>query len=197
MSGVHYKRRLILFIFALLIASYRPAFSELFTLDSIMEEVRRDFPTVGQLASQELISAKGTNSKIVDEGLPDHKIVLFDVRENSEFAVSHIKGAIRVDPGIWTYDFIERYGQNVDGKTVIFYCSVGVRSSKLARASQRQLVKLGAINVYNLEGGIFNWHNLDMPLVNHNGPTRYVHPYNSKWGKLLNRHKYVSYKPGS
>lgn len=196
MSQVFDRRRPILFSFALLIVSLGSAYAESFTLDYVMGEVRRDYPAVGQLASDKLISAINRRSIVVDEGHSDREIVLFDVRESSEFAVSHIQGAIRVDPGIWTSDFIKKYGRNIDDKIVIFYCSVGVRSSKLAKASQRELLHQGAKHVYNLEGGIFYWHNLSLPLVNQNGPTRFVHPYNSKWGKLLTHSNFLSYKPG-
>lgn len=39
----------------------------------------------------------------------------------------------------------------------------------------------------NLEGGIFKWANEGMELVDcNNHETKYCHPYNFLWGKLLN-----------
>ncbi len=122
-------------------------------------------------------------------------VVLFDVREVGEFNVSHIPGAIQVAPNIWHSPFMRKYGAALKGKTVIFYCSVGVRSSKLARYVQEAAKKAGATNVANLQYGIFGWHNETRPLVDNNKATRLVHPYDKHWGKLVSKSELTSYKP--
>lgn len=114
-------------------------------------------------------------------------IVLFDVREEEEFAVSHLDGAIRVSPGIWRSTFLSRYRETLAGKTVVFYCSVGVRSSSLAESVKGDLLASGIKEVANLEGGIFAWHNQSRPLVDGQGRTEFVHPYDAYWGRLLTR----------
>jgi rhodanese-related sulfurtransferase len=171
--------------------------AEPFTLGSVMKQIRRDYPSVNQMTADVFAASLDGASKAADKDGENLKFVLFDVREVSEYAVSHIPGAVRVDPGIGTSEFIRKFGQVINGKTVVFYCSVGVRSSKLANASQRQLESLGAKRVYNLEGGIFAWHNRQMPLVNQRGPTQFVHPYNQKWGTLLIHSELHRYRPDS
>ena len=47
--------------------------------------------------------------------------------------------------------------------------------------------------VFNLSGSIFAWVNQGNPVVNKQGPTRFVHPYNRHWGQLLDK-KLHSYK---
>lgn len=112
-------------------------------------------------------------------------LLLFDVREPEEFAVSHLPGGIRLDPEISSAEFIELYGPQVAGRRVVFYCSVGMRSSRLAEALTPALEKLGAQSVANLRGGIFRWQGEGGPLQNAAGPTRYVHPYDRRWGQLI------------
>lgn len=122
-------------------------------------------------------------------------IILFDVRERDEYAVSHLPGAIWVSPDIDEQDFIEAYGDKIKGTVVVFYCSVGRRSSELTDKTQTSLIQKGAINVFNLEKGIFEWHNKRMPLVNSLGATDYIHPYNKSWGELINQSDLIRYNP--
>lgn len=114
-------------------------------------------------------------------------VVLFDVRTAEEYAVSHLPGAQHVEPGITDDDFLSKFGDSVDGKEVVFYCSVGVRSSKLAERMKSHLTERGATAVYDMAGGIFAWHSERRPLVNARGPTDFIHPYNARWGRLVVR----------
>ena len=126
--------------------------------------------------------------------LSEEGIVLFDVREVPEFNVSHLKGAIRVDPGMSAQDFIEKFSDISKGKITVFYCSVGLRSSSLADRVQGALISSGAKAAYNLEGGIFKWHNERQPLYTSIAkPTEYVHPYNPIWGRMVNDQKRTRY----
>ena len=118
------------------------------------------------------------------------------MREVDEFAVSRLPGAVRVQPGMSAAKFVAQYGALTKGKQVIFYCSVGVRSSKFAEAVKKQLANQGASGVANLTGGIFRWHNEQRELVNGNGQTDIVHPYNRRWGRLVNRKSQLRYDPG-
>lgn len=115
------------------------------------------------------------------------RYVIFDVREADEFAVSHLKNAIWIDPDMSPEAFYSQYGELVSGKTVILYCSVGVRSTRLASrllSSQREGEQTP---IYNLETGIFGWHNESRPLTAQSHPTDFVHPYNRRWGRMVNR----------
>jgi rhodanese-related sulfurtransferase len=122
-------------------------------------------------------------------------LLLLDVREPEEFAVSHLPGAAQVDPGIWSSSFLNRYGESVSGRTVVLYCSVGVRSSKLAGRVQAALVARGAKAVYNLQGGVFRWHNEQRVLADGDGETDRVHPYDRSWGKLVLRTDKIATEP--
>ena len=119
--------------------------------------------------------------------------VIFDVREKDEYAVSHIKNAIQVDPSIDTSSFYKKYAQQIKDKTIIVYCSVGARSSKLA-ANLLDANK-DELKIYNLERGIFGWHNESRPLFQTSHSTEFIHPYNSIWGRMVNRAKLKRYKP--
>lgn len=124
-------------------------------------------------------------------------IVIVDVRTENEFSVSRIDGAVRISPGASAQDVAALLNQTAPGRDVVFYCSVGVRSSRLASRSSTSLKALGAKGVYNLRGGIFAWHNEARPLVDDHGVTLLVHPYNNTWARLLDRIDFVSKQPDS
>ena len=148
-----------------------------FTLETVRSQVVRDYGGVSHMSTQAFATQMSRR--------PD--ILLLDVREEGEFAVSRLAGAERVDPDIWRWTFMNRFGDRVRGKTVIFYCAVGVRSSRLAERVQAALKEQGAKAVYNLDGGIFAWHNERRPLVNAQGQTDFVHPFDTYWGQLVKR----------
>ena len=172
----------------LLMALLAPALAsalEQISLDAVRAKVRKDYASVEQISTAAL-------AERIARGAP---VVLLDVREVKEFEVSRIKGATRVDPGIWRSTFMSRFGDKLRGKTVVFYCAVGVRSSKLATYVQDALMKQGAKAVYNLDGGIFAWHNDARALVNAKGPTDFVHPFDKYWGQLVDRGALLSTMP--
>lgn len=118
--------------------------------------------------------------------------VVFDVREKREYEVSHIDGAVWIDPDISAQDFMERYGPQSTGKDLVFYCSVGERSSRLAqRVSEMDNT---GFKVYNLEKGIFGWHNDGRNLMQGEKATDKIHPYDEKWGRLIDRQDKISYE---
>ena len=180
----------VLLAFGLLLTSGSPAVfakSGDFSLQNIHADIKQRYPSVSH------ISAATLAQRIKAEG-PGNFLIL-DAREKDEFAVSHLPGAIRVNPGIWHGPFMRNFAPLAKGKSVVIYCSVGVRSSKLAAYVQKALKKAGAKEVFNLEGGIFNWHNEKRPLVRASQPTDYVHPYNRHWGQLVTRTNRTSYRP--
>ena len=147
-------------------------------LSRVEETVREAFPDVVHLTPAEAERRLGQSAG---------DVVIFDVREADEWAVSHLAGAERVSPRSWRRDFPAAHGQRVAGKTVLFYCSVGVRSSKLAGRVQDALKAAGATAVYNLSGGAFRWHNEGRAMVDRSGMTPAVHPYDRFWGRYLAR----------
>ena len=109
---------------------------------------------------------------------PTHTLVLLDVREPDEFAVSHLQGAVRVT----SPDRAAALLSDVpEGATVVAYCSVGYRSARLAAALRDR----GLGVVHNLGGSIFRWANEDRPLFRGDTPVRRVHPFDETWATLL------------
>jgi rhodanese-related sulfurtransferase len=156
-----------------------------FTLDEVEKDVTADYPTVRHVLPDAVPAA----------ATPGGDVLLIDVREEDEFAVSHLPGALRADPGMDPDEFMRAFGDKVAGKQVLFYCSVGVRSSDMAQRVAAKLATAGAKGVANLSGGIFRWHNERRTLMSSAGRTDLVHPYNRKWGALINRQPQVSYTP--
>ena len=102
--------------------------------------------------------------------------VLLDVRTRAEYDVSHLPGAIHVEPGA------DPATVNVPrDRPIVTYCSVGYRSAAMAE----QLRAAGFRDVVNLEGSIFRWANEGRPLERDGHPAETVHPYNPTWGMLL------------
>lgn len=146
-----------------------------FTFQNVREDVRVSFPAVAQLGTADLAARLANHDSLV----------LLDVREPQEYAVSHLPGAVRVDPDADEKSITA--ANDLSNKVVVFYCSVGVRSSRLAQKLQSELLRKGAISVFNLDGGIFAWHNEERPLHDSNGATDFVHPFDKKYGSLLRR----------
>lgn len=103
---------------------------------------------------------------------------LLDARTAAEFAVSHLRGAERIDP-----DHPDVAALGADrSRTVVVYCSVGYRSGGVART----LLRAGFHDVRNLEGGIFAWANAGRAVVRGRAVVHEVHPFDDTWGRLLN-----------
>jgi hypothetical protein len=137
------------------------------TLEAIEALIRARFPSVEQVPTEEL-------ARRLDAG---EEIVLLDVRRPEEYAVSHLPGAVRVDPDAEDLD-----GLNVPADAaVVTYCSVGYRSSALAE----RLMERGRANVANLEGSIFAWAGEGRTVVRNGKPVREVHPYGGEWAFLV------------
>ncbi len=115
------------------------------------------------------------------------KPVLLDVRPEAEYAVSHLAGAIRVDPGAEHFGFLDSLRRSVP---IVTYCSVGYRSAQVAA----RLGEAGFTNVSNLKGSIFRWANEGRPVYRDGVPVRQVHPYDELWGRLL-KQEFHAYEP--
>jgi rhodanese-related sulfurtransferase len=138
--------------------------------ESVKSWVRADFPEAPQISVEELERELEANKGV--------KPVLLDVREEREYAVSHLPGAIRVEPGTETPELLE----GLDRATpIVAYCSVGYRSSQLVERLREQ----GFTNVSNLEGSIFEWANRGYPVERDGQEVHEVHPFDEEWGRLL------------
>ena len=151
---------------------------------AVENDVARRWPNILHIPADQLV-----------EAMKEDKVVLFDVREEQEYQVSHIRGALRINPAIAREEFLERHGGAIRGMMVVFYCAVGQRSSRLANRVADGLKARGATGVYNLRGGIFAWHDGAHPLVDGAGPTEHVHPYSQAWGRFLTRQHLLRFTP--
>src|SRR3977135_3589296 len=86
------------------------------------------------------------------------KVVLGDVREESEFAKDHLPGAVHLGKGV-----IER---DIEGRVpelhteMVLYCGGGFRPALAAD----NLQKMGYTNVISMDGGIRDWREKGYPL---------------------------------
>ena len=104
-----------------------------------------------------------------------YNLYILDTREEDEFNVSHLKNARQV--GNFWFDMRKVYDIPKNA-TVVVYCSVGVRSEKIAE----KLIASGYKNVFNLYGGIFEWINQSHPVYKQNGvQTAEIHTYDKNW----------------
>lgn len=137
----------------------------------IKERVRKHFPDAPQISTATLASRLAVGEQIV----------LLDVRSPAEFEVSHLRGAIRVDPT----DHDRALPAEVRaGAKVVAYCSVGWRSSELV-----EKLRLSGIEAENLEGSIFQWVAEDRPVYRGDEPVAVVHPYSPAWAWLVDPHR--------
>lgn len=85
------------------------------------------------------------------------KIVLVDVREESEWAQGHLPGAIHLGKGIIERDIEQRVPD--PGAKIVLYCGGGFRSALTAD----NLQKMGYINVESMDGGWKGWIGAGLP----------------------------------
>ena len=146
---------------------------ETLTWTEVISDIRNKYPDVKQLQTAELQKLSKS---------PDSKpVILIDARRKEEFQVSHISGAKNIP--YKSKDLLKYLIDIKPDSHIVVYCSVGYRSSILAR----KLQFLGFVEVHNLEGSIFKWANEGRPLVQGQTTVHKVHPYDARWGSLLER----------
>jgi rhodanese-related sulfurtransferase len=104
--------------------------------------------------------------------------VVLDARTEDEYAVSHLEGAVRIDPYKPSLRPLRGFSKDT---AIVVYSSAGYRGARVADFLARQ----GYSRVQNLEGGQFLWANEGRPMFRQDRPTADVHPYNPTWGLLL------------
>ena len=103
-------------------------------------------------------------------GNPD--VILLDVREPEEIAVSRLPGAILPED-------LARMG-DLSGKRVLVYCTVGIRSGY-----ETQALRERGLDAVNLRGGILGWVANGGAVVDDSGAeVKRVHVYGRKWNVL-------------
>jgi rhodanese-related sulfurtransferase len=138
--------------------------------DNILSQVREDFPDVRMTTTQELADWQTDPQR--------EPPLLLDVRAAEEYSVSHLRGAVLADSDSSMRSALS--GVNLN-RPIVVYCSVGYRSA----VAVRDIQAMGFKNVTNLEGSIFAWANEGRPVFRGGEPTDKVHPYDKRWGRLL------------
>jgi len=136
----------------------------------LKRSIRVEFPGVPQISTGELADWLNDPSR--------QRPALLDAREPREFAVSHLRDA-QLAPDVETA--LRLVGTAKPNPPIVVYCSVGYRSSRLAK----DLMDRGVLRVANLEGSIFQWANEERPVYRGLLRVERVHPYNNTWGQLL------------
>lgn len=149
--------------------------SYMLRLNEVMAGIERDYPTLHHVGPDQVEQWMGDSSA---------SPLLLDVRKTEEFEVSHLDGAVNVNPSASAESLADTVLEGVDkGRRIVTYCAVGMRSARLAQ----RLQEAGYTNVHNLNGSIFLWANEGKPLYRGQSPVHTVHPFDRKWGKLLKR----------
>lgn len=122
------------------------------------------------------------------ERLATDSLLVLDTRSLAEWEISHIPQARHI-----AYDGFEvKSLQELSRKQpVVVYCTIGYRSENIGK----QLKDAGFEQVYNLYGGLIEWKNRGLKVVDADGkPTNEVHTFNSYWGIYLTNGKQVHEK---
>lgn len=110
----------------------------------------------------------------------DSNLVILDIRERSEYMVSHLKDAKLLSYKRFNINSVSSIPKDA---RIVVYCSIGYRSERVGE----KLLAAGYKNVFNLYGGIFNWANNQYPIYNAtNETTTQVHTFNAEWEKWVN-----------
>ena len=106
------------------------------------------------------------------------KIVLLDIREDRENAVSALPGAKHIHP-----DDVEQASPDVSkDTTIVTYCTAGYRSGMAAVKLEKRLGRA----VLNLHGGIVSWYNAGGEVRDPSGqPTDEIDAYGPDWQKYV------------
>jgi len=103
---------------------------------------------------------KETNVDEVKQRLDrGEKIMLVDVREESEFAKDHLPGAIHLGKGVIERDIEARVPDL--NTPLVLYCGGGFRSALAAD----NLQKMGYANVISMDGGVRGWREKNYPMT--------------------------------
>lgn len=173
--------------------------NETFSMKVVLAGIKKRFSDVPNVLPSEV-------QKVIDDPSVDDKwrYLLFDVREEKEFNISHIQQAHFINESLSSQEQVKKMSKIIKEKLgndtlqqptdIFIYCSIGYRSSALLSSilKGKEFEELSQLNFYNIEGGIFRWANENRPLVNcAHARTEVVHPYNTLWGKLLHKkHRY-------
>lgn len=144
----------------------------------VERQTSRKFPDLRWLDGAALASWRSDSTRA--------QPVVLDARTETEYAVSHLADAARIDPYRPLLRPLKGLPLTVP---IVVYASVGYRSARVAHWLKGQ----GYTNLQNLAGGIFRWANEGRPVFRQGAPTTEVHPYQPRWGLMLeSEHRIVA-----
>jgi rhodanese-related sulfurtransferase len=119
------------------------------------------------IASVLLLAGCSSSTGAIDLGVSEFStkvaeagVITLDVRTPIEFAEGHIEGAGLIDFQSGNFENeIEALDKNA---TYAVYCRSGNRSGQAVKVMQ----DAGFTNVFNMNGGVIDWANAGLPLVN-------------------------------
>lgn len=147
--------------------------------------IRANIGDVPQITTDSL--AARLNDGAAADSTVRSNILLLDARQPEEYAVSHLPGAVRVDPDATSFPELDSISRE---RPIVVYCSVGYRSAEITKRLRDE-----GYEASNLRGSIFRWANEGHPVVRGDSTVREVHPYDSTWGELLDP-SLRAYTPG-
>jgi rhodanese-related sulfurtransferase len=101
------------------------------------------------------LSVSEFSTKVAEAG-----VITLDVRTPIEFAEGHIEGARLID--FQSGNFENEIAALDKNATYAVYCRSGNRSGQAVKVMQ----DAGFTNVFNMNGGVIDWANAGLPLVN-------------------------------
>jgi len=101
------------------------------------------------------LSVSEFSNKVTEAG-----IIILDVRTPGEFSGGHINGALLID--FQSGNFENEIASLDKSKTYAVYCRSGNRSGEAVKV----MSDAGFTNLYNLDGGVIDWANAGLLLVN-------------------------------
>lgn len=131
-------------------------------IDLMYDEYRADFPDAPEIDVEELLTLRETQD-----------VLIVDVREPQERAVSIIPGAI-------SRESFESMKESLKKGPIVVHCTIGYRSGKYV-----EKLKAEGIEAHNLKGSILSWVHAGQPVVDPEGnQTKRVHVYGERWNLL-------------
>jgi len=132
-------------------------------IETMYQKYQPEFPGIQEV----------TPIQVVEMLANDHSVVIVDVREPKERAVSTLPGALSKS------EFEERR-QELQDKKVVVYCTIGYRSGLYTQTLKEQ-----GWDAYNMPGSILSWVHAGQPVVDESGnETKRVHVYGKQWDLL-------------
>ena len=119
------------------------------------------------IASVLLLAGCSSSTGAIDLGVSEFStkvaeagVITLDVRTPIEFAEGHIQGARLID--FQSGNFENEIAALDKNATYAVYCRSGNRSGQAVKVMQ----DAGFTNVFNMNGGVIDWANAGLPLVN-------------------------------